>query len=284
MTEPRPLGPGLYVAATPIGNLGDVSRRLEAVLAGVDVVLCEDTRVTGRLLSLLGISARMRNYHDHNGDAVRPGIIAELAAGGRFALVSDAGTPLISDPGFKLVRAARAAGVAVIAVPGPCAAIAALQIAGAPTDRFSFQGFLPPRGGPRQRRLASLIDRDETLVFYETGPRLGDMLADVAAVLGDRPVMVARELTKLHEEMVEGAAAALAARFTEAPPRGEIVVILPAVPPAAPTLADAAALMAEALTTMSLKDAAAAVAAQTGLSRRALYQAHLDADDPADAP
>lgn len=270
------LAPGLYVAATPIGNLGDVSRRLADTLAGADEVLCEDSRVSGRLLSALGIEAKLKPYHDHNGAQVRPGILAALADGARIALISDAGTPLISDPGYKLVAEARAQGTAIFAVPGPCAAIAALSIAGAPTDRFSFLGFLPPKQGARQRALSEVKARAETLVFYETGPRLGKMLADVAEVMGDRPVLIARELTKLHEETVAGTAAELAARYAEAPPKGEIVVVLPAQAPAAPDDADVDALMEEALTRLSLKDAAEEVAAMTGRRKRELYQAWLD--------
>jgi 16S rRNA (cytidine1402-2'-O)-methyltransferase len=263
---------GLYVAATPIGNLGDVSARLKAVLAAADLVLCEDTRVAGKLLQALGIKRPLRPYHDHNGAQVRPGILDELATGKAYALISDAGTPLIADPGFKLVREARARGIAVFAVPGPCAAIAALSIAGVPSDRFSFQGFLPPRSGARQTRLAQLRDRDETLIFYETGPRLAAMLADIATVFGDAQVVIGRELTKLHEEVVEGAATDLAARYAEATPRGEIVVIVSPAERAAADIGDADTLMREALATQSLKDAAAAVAARTGLKKRDLYQ------------
>ncbi|MEM9232713.1 MAG: 16S rRNA (cytidine(1402)-2'-O)-methyltransferase [Pseudomonadota bacterium] len=275
MTD-RPLAPGLYVAATPIGNLGDVSRRLAETLAGVDVVLCEDTRISGRLLQNLGVEARLRPYHDHNGATVRPGILAALKDGAKIALISDAGTPLISDPGYKLVAEARDQGTDIFSVPGPCAAIAALSIAGVPTDRFSFLGFLPPKQGARQNALKAVADRQETLVFYETGPRLGKMLSDVRDVLGDRPVQVARELTKLHEEVTSGMASALAAQYMDAPPKGEIVVVLP--PADAPRITDSEVddLMAEALQTLSLKDAAASVADRTGRKKRDLYQAWLD--------
>lgn len=272
----HPLAPGLYVAATPIGNLGDVTRRLTETLAAADEVLCEDSRVSGRLMQALGLDVKLRAYHDHNGAAVRPGILKALADGARIVLISDAGTPLISDPGYKLVAEARAQGTRVYAVPGPCAAIAALSIAGAPTDKFSFLGFLPPKQGARQKALYDVASRTETLVFYETGPRLGKMLADVVTILGDRPVVIARELTKLHEEAIDGMAAALAETYTDHPPKGEIVVILPAHTPEGASEADVDALMAEALGRLSLKDAAHEVAQKTGRKKRDLYQAWLD--------
>lgn len=270
-----PLAPGLYVAATPIGNLGDISSRLADTLTDADAVLCEDTRVSGRLLQALGIEAKLRPYHDYNGAAVRPGLLTELEGGASFALISDAGTPLISDPGYKLVSEARKKGISVFSVPGPCAAIAALSIAGAPTDRFSFLGFLPPKSGARQNALKEIADRSETLVFYETGPRLGKMLRDIETTLGDRPVVIARELTKLHEETVEGSATDLAVRYEAAPPKGEIVVILPAHLPAAPSSEEVDSMMQEALRRLSLKDASEEVAAKTGRKKRELYQAWL---------
>ncbi|WOI53523.1 16S rRNA (cytidine(1402)-2'-O)-methyltransferase [Parvularcula sp. LCG005] len=272
------LAPGLYVAATPIGNLGDITRRLQQTLAAADEILCEDTRVTGKLLQALGIKTKMRAYHDHNGAAVRPQVLDAIEAGGALALVSDAGTPLIADPGFKLVREARERGLTVVAIPGPCAAIAALSIAGVPTDRFSFQGFLPPKSGARRTRLNALSSRGETLVFYETGPRIADCLRDIAATLGDGPVLIARELTKLHEEVVEGDALSLADRYDETAPKGEIVLIVPARADVAMGDADVDRLMAEALETMSLKDASAHVASVTGRKKRDLYQRWLDQD------
>lgn len=277
--ENRSLAPGLYVAATPIGNLGDVSARLRSTLAAADGVLCEDTRVTGKLLKALGVDAPLRPYHDHNGAAVRPRILEDLSAGKALVLVSDAGTPLIADPGFKLVKEAREAGISVFSVPGPSAVVAALSIAGVPTDHFSFHGFLPPKSAARQSRLAALKDRDETLIFYETGPRLGAALADLVTAMGDVPVVVARELTKLHEEVVSDVAQTLADRYQDTPPKGEIVLI---IPPRAPTeWSDEAvgSLMAEALETMSLKDASASVALQTGRKKRDLYQAWRKQDD-----
>ena len=266
-----PLAPGLYVAATPIGNLGDASRRLLDVLDRADGVLCEDSRVTGKLLSAFGIRAPMTAYHDHNADALRPRVLARLAAGEALALVSDAGTPLVSDPGFKLVRDARSAGHAVHAVPGPCAPIAALMVSGAPTDRFGFHGFLP-KGQRRRAALAALAGRDETLVFFETAPRLAGALADVAATLGPRTVSVARELTKRYEEVVTGEASALAERYEGAPPKGEIVLVVhPPGEAAPPGEAEVDAALREALREHRVKDAAALVAEATGLPRRDLY-------------
>lgn len=273
--DPRALAPGLYVAATPIGNLGDVSRRLAETLAGVDEVLCEDSRVSGRLLQALGIEARLRPYHDHNGAEVRPGILARLKDGARIALISDAGTPLISDPGYKLVAEARAQGTPIFTVPGPSAVIAALSIAGVPTDRFSFLGFAPPKQGARQSLLRDVLAREETLVFYETGPRLSKMLRDVTEVMGERPVLIARELTKLHEEVIGGSSQELAEQFEESPPKGEIVVILPPARAPQPTEEDVDRMMEDALLTLSLKDAAEAVAKKTGRRKRDLYQAWL---------
>lgn len=271
--------PGLYVAATPIGNLGDISHRLRDILSSVDEVLCEDTRISGRLLQAMDIKARLRPYHDHNGAEVRPAILSALKDGARLALISDAGTPLISDPGYKLVAEARAQGTAVFAVPGPSAVIAALSIAGVPTDRFSFLGFLPPKEGPRQKTLSEIAGRSETLVFYETGPRLGRMLADVTKVMGNRPALIARELTKLHEEVVDGSSEDLSQRYITTPPKGEIVVILPPHQPAAPSDEEVEAMMAEALQTRSLKDASELVASKTGRKKRELYQAWLHRTD-----
>ncbi|MEM6648737.1 MAG: 16S rRNA (cytidine(1402)-2'-O)-methyltransferase [Pseudomonadota bacterium] len=279
MISKTSLAPGLYVAATPIGNLGDMSARLEEVLAQVDLVLCEDTRVTGRLLQALSIKTKTKPYHDHNGQAVRPAILEALSAGGTMALVSDAGTPLIADPGYKLVQEARQAGIPIFAIPGPCALIAALSIAGVPTDRFSFQGFLPAKQGARQTHLKELIGRTETLIFYETGPRLSASLADIAHILGDIPVIIARELTKHYEEVVEGSATPLSNRYKDNPPKGEIVLILPAREGALPSLEEADPLMDQALKTMRLKEAAAHVATETGLKKRDLYQRWLPKND-----
>jgi 16S rRNA (cytidine1402-2'-O)-methyltransferase len=267
------LAAGLYVVATPIGNLGDITLRALDVLRRADAILCEDTRVTATLARRYELTPERIAYHDHNADAVRPGLIARLAAGAALALVSDAGTPLVSDPGFKLVREAAAAGIPVTAVPGASAALAALTVAGLPTDRFLFAGFLPAKSAGRRRELRELATVPASLIFYETAPRLAPALADMAAMLGDRPAAVARELTKLHEEVRREGLQALAEHYCKAgPPKGEIVVIVG--PPTQETTAtdeDVDAQLAAALGTASLREASAAVAAATGLPRRQVY-------------
>ncbi len=270
--RPSPLAPGLYIVATPIGNLRDITLRALDILAGADLVACEDTRITRRLLDRYGLKVSLAAYHDHNAARVRPGLIARLSEGARIALVSDAGTPLVSDPGYRLVEEARAAGVAVFAAPGPSAVLAALAVAGLPSDRFMFCGFPPPRGGPRQRFFAEFATVPGTLAFYESGPRLAASLADMAAAFGDRPAVVARELTKLHEEVVAAPLADLAARYRrDGPPRGELVVLV--APPAQTVAGDdeVEALLRAALSEGGVKQAATAVAAATGRSRRDLY-------------
>jgi 16S rRNA (cytidine1402-2'-O)-methyltransferase len=270
-TDDGALAPGLYIVATPIGNLGDISFRAISTLQRASLIACEDTRVTARLLAHHGITTRMTPYHDHNGAAVRPGLIAR-AATQAVALVSDAGTPLISDPGYRLVAEARAAGVAVHAVPGPCAAIAALSIAGLPTDRFLFAGFLPARAHARAAAIAELAAVPASLVFYESGPRLAATLAALSAGLGDRPAAVGRELTKRFEEMVTGPLSVLAGHWPQ-PPRGELVVVVG--PPLPPPAADAdtldAALKAALADGARIKDAARAVAAALALPRSDVY-------------
>jgi len=272
-TEATGLSPGLYIVATPIGNLGDITLRALDVLRGADAILCEDTRVTATLARRYGLDAERIAYHDHNADAVRPGLIARLAAGAALALVSDAGTPLVSDPGFKLVREAVAVGIPVTAVPGASAALAALMVAGLPSDRFLFAGFLPAKSAARRRELRELAAVPASLIFYETAPRLGDALGDMAAMLGDRPAAVARELTKLHEEVRRGGLESLAEHYRKAgPPKGEIVVIVgPPTAGLAPSEADLDAQILAALQTASLREASAAVAAATGLPRRQVY-------------
>src|SRR5215831_5201491 len=205
----REVPPGLYLVATPIGNLSAVTLRALETLAAVEAIACEDSRVTRRLLERYAITTPLLTYHEHNAEVVRPRILARLAAGASIALVSDAGTPLISDPGFKLVQAAQAAGHAVIAVPGPSAVLAALTASGLPTDRFFFEGFLPSREAGRRARIDELASLPVTLIFFETGPRIAAMLDDVAARLGGRPAAVCRELTKLHEEIRRGEVTAL---------------------------------------------------------------------------
>jgi 16S rRNA (cytidine1402-2'-O)-methyltransferase len=272
--SPKPVEPlvaGLYIVATPIGNLGDISPRAVQVLGSASLIAAEDTRVTATLLNHFAIRTRMTPYHDHNGDRVRPGLIARALAE-PVALVSDAGTPLISDPGCKLVSEARAAGVNIVTIPGPSAVIAALSIAGLPTARFLFAGFLPPKAGARATVIAELASVPASLVFYESGPRLAACLAALLAGLGDRPAAVGRELTKRHEEMICAPLSDLTARWADAPPKGEIVVIVgPPLPASAPEPADIDSALATALTTMRVKDAARSVADALNLPRSDVY-------------
>jgi 16S rRNA (cytidine1402-2'-O)-methyltransferase len=270
------LSPGLYIVATPIGNLGDVSARAAAVLGAADLIAAEDTRVTAGLLRHLGLKRPMTPYHDHNADQVRPGLVARMGAEA-VALVSDAGTPLISDPGYKLVRDARAAGHAVVTIPGPCAAIAALTLAGLPTDRFLFAGFLPAKAKAKAEAIAELGAVRATLVLYESGPRLAATLAALAEGLGEREAAVTREITKRFEEAVTGSLGALAARYADAPPKGEIVLVV-APPGEAPPASegDADAALAEALTRLPAAKAAGEVAKRLGVDRRTLYARALE--------
>ena len=265
------LSPGLYIVATPIGNLGDLSPRAADVLSRADLIAVEDSRVTGKLLNHIGVKRPMMPYHDHNAESVRPRLI-ERMAGEAIALVSDAGTPLISDPGYKLVRDARAAGHLVVTIPGPCAAVAALTLAGLPTDRFLFAGFLPAKAKARGEAIAELAAVRATLVFYESGPRLGATLAALAEELGEREAAVTREITKHFEEAVTGTLAGLASRYAEAPPKGEIVIVVAPPGEAPPASAeDADAALAEALTRLPASKAAGEVAKRFGLDRKALY-------------
>jgi 16S rRNA (cytidine1402-2'-O)-methyltransferase len=268
---------GLYIVATPIGNLGDVTLRALETLAGADLIACEDTRVTRKLLDRYGVGTAVTPYHDHNAAKARPLILQRLAEGAVIALVSDAGTPLISDPGYKLVRAAQDAGHTVTALPGASALLAALSVAGLPTDAFFFAGFLPPKQAARRARIAELARVPATLVLFETGPRVAAALADLAAGLGDkREAALTRELTKLHEEIRRSDLATLARDYAEQPPRGEIVlVIAPPHAPEQPSASDAEALLRQALRRVSLKDAVGEVAHATGLPRREVYQRAL---------
>ena len=267
------LTPGLHIVATPIGNLGDISLRGLVVLAAADVVLAEDTRVSRTLLSHYGIDTPLIPYHEHNAASMRPQILGRLASGEALALISDAGTPLVSDPGYKLVADALAAGAMVTAVPGASAVMAGLVLSGLATDRFFFEGFLPEKSGARRSRLAELASVPGTLVFFESARRLAESLGDIAAVLGPRPTAVARELTKKFEEVRRGTADALAQTFAhEGPPRGEVVVLV--ARPDAAAAPDAETLdvkLAAALDLYSVKDAAAVVAGETGLPRREVY-------------
>jgi 16S rRNA (cytidine1402-2'-O)-methyltransferase len=260
---------GLYIVATPIGNLGDLTPRAALVLAQADALAVEDSRVTAKLLRHLGIKRPMIPYHDHNADAVRPGLVARLGQEA-IALVSDAGTPLISDPGYKLVRDARAAGHAVTTLPGPCAMIAAVTLSGLPSDRLLFIGFLPSKTAARAAAIAEIAGIRATLVFYESGPRLHATLAALAAGLGPRPAAVTRELTKLHEEVVGGTLAELAERYAGAAPKGEITVVVgPPGTDSGPIDIDTA--LEEALTRLSPAQAAAEIARASGHDRRTLY-------------
>lgn len=275
--ETRVLSPGLYIVATPIGNAEDLTFRARRVLASCDLLACEDTRVTAKLLALHGLQRPMLPYHEHNAARMRPQLIARLRAGARLALVSDAGTPLISDPGYRLVAEAHEAGIPVWPVPGPSAVMAALSVAGLPTDRFLFLGFLPPRQAARRATLAEIAGLRASLVVFESPRRLASSLADMAAILGARPAAVARELTKKFEEVRRGSLPELAAASAEeGPPKGEIVIVIGPPLPAAPVAEeDLDALLRAALRDGSLREAAARVAAETGLSRRRVYQRAL---------
>ena len=269
------LGAGLYVVATPIGNLGDVTVRALAVLHGADVVYCEDTRHSLRLFQHYAIRAETRPLHDHNEEAAIARVLSDLAADKRVALISDAGTPLISDPGFKLVRACTEAGYSVTALPGASSVITALAVSGLATDAFFFAGFLPPKAQARTSRLQELAIVPGSLIFFEAPQRLAESLADMAAVLGPRQAVVARELTKLHEELRRGRLDELAESFSKAEVKGEIVVVVG--PPLAVEVSDddIAARLAAALATMSLKDAAKAVADALGVSKSRVYDLGL---------
>jgi 16S rRNA (cytidine1402-2'-O)-methyltransferase len=272
----RPLSAGLYLVATPIGNLGDVTLRALETLAAADLVACEDTRVTARLLERYGIRTALTPYHDHNAAAARPKILARIRDGGAVALVSDAGTPLVSDPGYRLVRAAQDEGLAVTTVPGASAVLAALAVAGLPTDRFFFEGFLPPKDGQRHARIAELAPIPATLVLFESGPRIADALAALAEGLGGRTAAVCRELTKLHEEVRRDTLAALADAYAAgAEMRGEFVLVIAPPVTRAPSAEEIDELLRQALRTQTVKDAVGAVAAATGEPRAQVYRRAL---------
>ena len=273
--EAEPIAPGLYVVATPIGNLGDVSFRALRTLAAADAVLAEDTRVTKVLLAHYGITTPLVAYHEHSGSSVRERMIARLRDGQALALVSDAGTPLVSDPGYRLVEAAIAEALPVVPIPGPSATLAALVVSGLPTDRFFFEGFLPAKSGPRRTRLALLSAIPGTLVLYEAPHRLAESLVDAHEVLGPRPAAVARELTKLYETVRRGTLAELAAAYAAEPaPKGEIVVLVAPATEQERSREATASLdgkLQAALGRHTLKDAAALVAGETGLPKREVY-------------
>lgn len=267
----RILPPGLYIVATPIGNLSDLSPRAAAILAQADVIAVEDSRVTAKLLRHIGIKRPMIAYHDHVAEGVRPALVARMADEA-VALVSDAGTPLISDPGYKLVRDARAAGRRIVTIPGPCAAIAALTLAGLPTDRFLFLGFLPEKAKARDEAIADVAAVRATLILYESGKRLSKTLTALERGLGNRSAAIAREISKIYEECLDGTLSSLSADYAAMPPKGEIVIIIgpPRAAPAA-SEADGDAMLAEALTRLPPAKAASEVAKRLGLDRRTLY-------------
>ena len=269
--------PGLYLVATPIGNLGDISLRALEVLAGADVIACEDTRVTRKLAGRFGIATPLTPYHEHNAAEARPKLMARLARGEALALVSDAGTPLISDPGYRLVREAQDAGFAVTAVPGASSVLTALSVAGLPTDRFFFEGFLPPKQVARQKRIAALATIPATLVVFESGPRIAEALADLAAGLGPRDAAVCRELTKLHEEVRRAPLDQLAHDYAQgAETRGEFVIVVAPPLDVETPAADVDEMLKAALTRVSVKDAVGEVALATGKPKREVYQRALE--------
>jgi 16S rRNA (cytidine1402-2'-O)-methyltransferase len=267
----KPMPAGLYLVATPIGNLGDITLRALAALARADTIYCEDTRHSGTLLGHYAIARPTRPYHEHNAQRERPRILAELGAGKSVALISDAGTPLVSDPGYKLLREAVAAGYRVVSLPGPSAALAALTTAGLATDTFLFAGFLPPKQAARRARLARLHEVPGTLVLFEAPLRLAESLQDIAQILGPRDAAVARELTKLHEEVRRGTPAELARWAAEAKPRGEMVVLVGPPLPQVVTDEVIAAKLTPMLSVMSLSDAAKAAADDLGVAKARAY-------------
>ena len=271
-----PLAPGLYVVATPIGNLRDITIRALETLAVADAVLCEDTRMSARLLDHYGIKTRRIALHEHNERAKADDIVGRIAAGGCFALISDAGTPLLSDPGFPLIRAMAEAGLPVFAIPGASALLSALVVAGLPTDAFAFHGFLPPKAGARLNALKALSDSRETMVFYESPRRLDDSLAAMAEVFGDRQAAVALELTKRFERVHRGTLGELAAIFADGETKGEaVIVVAGAAAPAAPEAADWQASLRAAMAEQPLRAAVDEVAAQYKLKRKEVYDAAL---------
>lgn len=277
----EPLAGGLYIVATPIGNLGDMTVRAVTTLARADAILCEDTRVSRTLLERYAIERPLRAFHEHNEDAEQARVLAELAEGRAIALISDAGTPLLSDPGFKLVRAAVAAGHPVTALPGPSAILTGLALSGLPTDGFFFGGFLPNKQAARRTRLEALAAVPGSLVLFEVPSRIADALADVAAVLGDREVVVARELTKRFEEVRRGLAPALAAELAAHSIKGEIVLVIAPSPPREASDAEIEAALRTALASSSLRDAVRLVTDDLGASRSRVYQIGLRLKDEA---
>ena len=275
----KPLEPGLYVVSTPIGNLRDITLRALDTLAQADMVLCEDTRVTGKLMHAYGLKQKLIRYDEHEAEAARPRILAALKDGARVALVSDAGTPLVSDPGYRLVIAAAEAGHRVFPIPGASALLAGLAATGLPTDRFLFAGFPPPKSAGRRAMFEELKPVRATLVFYEGISRTADCLADMAAVFGPRPAAVARELTKLHETIIRGRLDGLAVDPRLQAPKGEIVILVGPGQAEAVTIDEADAALSDALKRLSPADAASEVAKALGLNRRDLYRRAIEMKD-----
>jgi 16S rRNA (cytidine1402-2'-O)-methyltransferase len=270
--------PGLYLVATPIGNLGDITLRALETLAGVDIVACEDTRITRRLTDRYAITALLKPYHEHNAALARPKILERLAQGASIALVSDAGTPLISDPGFKLVREACAAGHPVIALPGPSSVLSALSVAALPTDRFFFEGFLPPKQAARRARLTELARIDATLVMFESGNRVQDTLADLAGIMGGRDAAICRELTKMHEQVTRAKLSELALSADTLETRGEFVLVIGPLAAGAQAMTEDALddLLRASLRRDSVKDAVAHAVELSGRPRREIYARALE--------
>ena len=275
LVEVPRLASGLHIVATPIGNLGDITLRALATLAGADLIACEDTRVTRRLLDRYAMATPLTPYHDHNAETARPKLLRRLAEGAAIALVSDAGTPLVSDPGYKLARAAHEAGYAVTALPGASALLAALTVAGLPTDQFFFAGFLPPKETARRSRIAALARIAATLILFEGGSRIAATLADLAAELGAREAALCRELTKIHEEVRRGDLVALAESAASGELRGEFVLVVGPPPAEQAGASNTDLLLRQALARVSVKDAVGEVAEATGLPRREIYQRAL---------
>ena len=270
-----PLDPGLYIVATPIGNLGDMTLRAVAILARADLICCEDTRHSRKLLQHFAIDRPLVPYHEHNEDKERPRVLEAVRAGKAVALISDAGTPLVSDPGFKLVREARSLGLSVFSVPGPSAPMTALAAAGLPTDCFFFEGFLPPKQAGRRARLEALKAIPGTLMFFESAQRLGECLVDMAQVLGSRDAVVARELTKMHEQWKLGPLGELATWAQSAPVKGEIIVLVASAAKTTVTDDEIDERLTEALETSSLRDAAKAIAEDLGVAKGRVYELGL---------
>jgi 16S rRNA (cytidine1402-2'-O)-methyltransferase len=277
LTAPKAV-PGLHLVATPIGNLGDITLRALETLAGVDIIACEDTRITRRLTERYAITAQLKQYHEHNAALARPKILEHLAGGASIALVSDAGTPLISDPGFKLVREVCAAGHAVIALPGPSSVLSALSVAALPTDRFFFEGFLPPREAARRARLMELARIEATLVMFESGNRVRDTLPDLADIMGGRDAAICREMTKMHEEIRRAPVSELAKAAGTLETRGEFVLVIGPPPAHAQLMADEQLddLLLTSLERDSVKDAVAHAVELSGRPRREIYARALE--------